>query len=157
MKLTWLLIPIGVLAGATEASAQQPCDRLTATSLLHTTVTSAAVIAEGPYSAPPGPAPAPVQGVTVPGHCEVKGVIRPTKDSEIKFALWLPLTGWNGKYRQEGNGGWAGAINYGSLIDPLRRGYAVAATDDGHDRKADAGCAQLLLGADLAGDALCAG
>ena len=44
-----------------------------------------------------------------------------------------PPAGWNGKYRQEGNGGWAGAINYGSLIDPLRRGYAVAATDDGHE------------------------
>jgi feruloyl esterase len=63
----------------------------------------------------------------------VKGVIRPTSDSEIKFALWLPPTGWNGKYRQEGNGGWAGAINYASLIDPLRRGYAVAGTDDGHE------------------------
>ena len=47
----------------------------------------------------------------VPGRCEVRGVIRPTKDSEIKFALWLPASGWNGKYRQEGNGGWAGAIN----------------------------------------------
>ena len=48
----------------------------------------------------------------------------------------FPPAGWNGKYRQEGNGGWAGAINYGSLIEPLRRGYAVAATDDGHEGNA---------------------
>jgi feruloyl esterase len=60
-------------------------------------------------------------------------VARPSSDSEIKFAVWLPVDGWNGKYRQEGNGGWAGAIPLQSMIDPLRRGYAVAATDDGHE------------------------
>src|SRR5262249_16218273 len=42
-------------------------------------------------------------------------------------------SGWNGKYRQEGNGGWAGNINQRALVDPLKRGYAVAATDDGHE------------------------
>jgi feruloyl esterase len=60
-------------------------------------------------------------------------VARPSSDSEIKFAVWLPVDGWNGNYRQEGNGGWAGAIPLQSMIDPLRRGYAVAATDDGHE------------------------
>jgi feruloyl esterase len=60
-------------------------------------------------------------------------VLRPTTDSEIKFALWMPASGWNGKYRQEGNGGWAGTINVGGLIEPLSRGYAVAATDNGHE------------------------
>jgi feruloyl esterase len=69
----------------------------------------------------------------VPAHCDVRGVTRPSSDSEIKFAVWLPAEGWNGKYRQEGNGGWAGAIPFQSLIEPLRRGYAVAATDDGHE------------------------
>jgi len=63
----------------------------------------------------------------------VKGVIRPTPDSEIKFAVWLPMSGWNGKYTQVGNGGWAGNIPYGAMIDPLRRGYATAGTDDGHE------------------------
>ena len=70
---------------------------------------------------------------TVPAHCDVRGVIRPSRDSEIKFALWLPAaSAWNAKYRQEGNGGWAGAINTASFAEPLRRGYAVAGTDDGH-------------------------
>jgi hypothetical protein len=40
--------------------------------------------------------------------------------------------GWNGKYEQVGNGGWAGAIPVSALIEPLRRGYAAAGTDDGH-------------------------
>ena len=52
----------------------------------------------------------------------------------IKFALWLPAaSAWNAKYRQEGNGGWAGAINTASFAEPLRRGYAVAGTDNGHE------------------------
>ena len=132
-KSVCVLTTLCVLSGTTSASAQQACEKLAATSVLHTTITSAAMIPEGPFSGPRTPGFAAMQGVTVPGHCEVKGVIRPTKDSEIKFALWLPPTGWNGKYRQQGSGGWAGAINYDSLIDPLRRGYAVAGTDDGHE------------------------
>ena len=70
----------------------------------------------------------------VPAHCDVRGVIRPSRDSNIKFALWLPAaSAWNAKYRQEGNGGWAGAINTASFAEPLRRGYAVAGTDNGHE------------------------
>lgn len=119
---------------AGSASAQQPCESLATLKVGTATITSAKTVAEGPLAlpAPPGaPArPSPV----VPARCDVAGVIRPTSDSEIKFALWLPAaSGWNGKYRQEGNGGWAGNIPYGSMVDPLRRGYAVAATNDGHD------------------------
>ena len=96
-------------------------------------MTSATLVAEGPFAGPAGPGPA-ARPATVPAHCDVRGVIRPTRDSEIKFALWLPTAAaWNGRYRQQGNGGWAGSINYAGLIDPLRRGYAVAATDDGHE------------------------
>ena len=69
----------------------------------------------------------------VPPHCDVKAISRPTGDSEIRLELWMPLTGWNGKYYQVGNGGWAGSIPLGSLAEPLRRGYAVAGTDDGHE------------------------
>jgi feruloyl esterase len=47
--------------------------------------------------------------------------------------VWLPASGWNGKYRQEGNGGWAGTIPFQAMVDPLRRGYVTAATDNGHE------------------------
>jgi feruloyl esterase len=33
----------------------------------------------------------------------------------------------------EGNGGWAGQISYGLMGDALRRGYATASTDTGHE------------------------
>ena len=130
----WWLLPGLMLMGAGAASAQQRCESLTNLKLPYTLVTSAVAVPEGASPSPAGPgAPAGVPGL-VPAHCDVRGVIRPTRDSEIKFALWLPsATAWNGKYRQEGNGGWAGAINTAGLAEPLRRGYAVAATDDGHE------------------------
>lgn len=128
-----IMLATGLLIGAaTAAQAQQPCDALMSLRLPTVTIVSATSVAEGPAPGPVGPGAAGRPQV-VPGRCDVRGVIRPTGDSEIKFALWMPASGWNGKYRQEGNGGWAGTINVGSLIEPLRRGYAVAATDNGHE------------------------
>lgn len=45
----------------------------------------------------------------------------------------MPLETWNGKFAGVGNGGWAGTISYGSLGAQLRRGYATASTDTGHE------------------------
>jgi feruloyl esterase len=112
------------------ADAQHACTDLKGLDLPHTEVTSAAVATEGPIPLPP------VFGntdpIVAPERCEVQAITRPTKDSEIRIELWLPVTGWNGKYLQIGNGGWAGSINRAGLIGPLKRGYAVAATDNGH-------------------------
>jgi feruloyl esterase len=44
----------------------------------------------------------------------------------------MPLEEWNGKFVGVGNGVWAGAISYFAMVEPLLRGYATAATDDGH-------------------------
>jgi len=97
---------------ASPLFAQQSCESLTNLKLSRTIVTAAIMVPTGPSSAPAGPGGAGnAAAVTVPAHCEVKGTIRPSKDSEIKFALWLPATAWNGKYHQEGNGGWAGVIS----------------------------------------------
>jgi feruloyl esterase len=59
-------------------------------------------------------------------------MLHPTPDSNIGVEVWLPATGWNGKYLAVGSGGWGGSIGYGALASGLRRGYAVSATDDGH-------------------------
>jgi feruloyl esterase len=56
----------------------------------------------------------------------VRGIARPSSDSEINFELWLPpANAWNGKYHQRGNGGWAGGIPSWDLGRPLARGYAA--------------------------------
>jgi hypothetical protein len=68
----------------------------------------------------------------LPGFCRVAGTIRPTADSDIRFEVWMPLTGWNGKFVGGGNGVWAGSIAYGDMVGPLARGYAAAASDVGH-------------------------
>ena len=114
--------------------AQQTCQGLTSLALEHATITSATAVPEGPVAGGGRGGPP----VVAAAHCAVQGIIRPTKDSEIHFELWLPASGWNGKYVQLGNGGWAGAINAAGLAEPLKRGYAAAATDDGHQGGAGA-------------------
>lgn len=115
---------------AQTTAATRSCESLTMLKLPHATIVSAKAIAAGPM------AMATIQGpvmLDVPARCEVRGISRPSADSEIGFEVWLPVNGWNGKYQQKGNGGFAGTINRAALVDPLRRGYVVAATDDGHD------------------------
>ena len=62
----------------------------------------------------------------------MQATLTPTSDSDIKVEVWLPTSGWNGKFVGIGNGIWAGQLSYSQLGDPLKRGYAVATTDTGH-------------------------
>jgi hypothetical protein len=113
------------------ASAQRSCESLASLTLTNATITSATPIAAGtfkPSSGPGQPAPA----VDMPAFCRVAGVAKPTSDSEIKFEVWLPASGWNRKFEQVGNGGFAGSIPQAAMAEPLMRGYAAAGTDDGH-------------------------
>jgi feruloyl esterase len=135
-----------ILAAPGFAIAQQACEALKEIKLDHATVVSAVMQEPAPLKQPPG-MPFKVPDVTVPRHCEVSGVARPTSDSEIDFALWLPPPdAWNGKYMQRGNGGWAGSIQPVVLVAPLTRGYAVSATDDGHESTGIMPDAQWAIG-----------
>lgn len=67
-----------------------------------------------------------------PAFCRVLATLRPTADSDIKVEVWMPLHGWNGKFRGMGNGGFAGYIAYPGLAAAVRQGYAAASTDTGH-------------------------
>ncbi|UAJ08669.1 tannase/feruloyl esterase family alpha/beta hydrolase [Glacieibacterium megasporae] len=74
------------------------------------------------------------QGAKLPfALCRVEGAAHPTSDSDIRFEVLIPEgAGWNGRFLQVGNGGFAGQIPYGTMLLGLAKGYAVAATDDGH-------------------------
>ncbi|MGE3179238.1 MAG: tannase/feruloyl esterase family alpha/beta hydrolase [Vicinamibacterales bacterium] len=130
-----ILVVSGLSGGA--AFAQPSCDALATLTIGTATITSSKLVPEGPYVPPARPgapaAPTAAPQPILPAHCDVRGTIRPTSDSEIKFAMWMPVANWNGKYRQEGNGGWAGVIPFQAMVDPLRRGYVTAGTDDGHE------------------------
>jgi hypothetical protein len=65
---------------------------------------------------------------TTPEHCDVRGTIWP----EAKFAVKLP-TVWNYRFYMAGNGGLAGTISLGPMDSGLRKGFATASTNTGHD------------------------
>jgi feruloyl esterase len=68
----------------------------------------------------------------LPAFCRVAIASAPTADSDIKIEVWLPASGWNGKFLAVGNGGWAGTISYPALAGAVSLGYAGASTDTGH-------------------------
>ncbi|EEF24842.1 Feruloyl esterase B precursor, putative, partial [Ricinus communis] len=71
----------------------------------------------------------------LPAFCRVAGRIHPEPGSDIRFEVWLPAEGWNGRYMGVGNGGFAGSIRYKDMGETISAGYATASTDTGHDEK----------------------
>lgn len=121
------------LAASAEA-AQESCESLAKLSLPNTKITLAQVVPAGTFVGPPPPFPMPVPPSykDVPAFCRVTAEIAPTSDSDIKIEVWMPASGWNGKFRGQGNGGFAGVIDYPGLGEAVKRGYASAGTDTGH-------------------------
>ena len=124
-------LPMMTALCPSPASAQRSCESLASLTLTNATITSATSVAAGTFKPPSGPGQ-PAPAVDMPAFCRVDGVAKPTSDSEIKFEVWLPASGWNGKFEQVGNGGFAGSIPLAAMAEPLLRGYATAGTDDGH-------------------------
>jgi hypothetical protein len=116
-----LLLP---LAAAPASGAT--CESLAKLALPATTIASAQSVAAGRLTMPQGP-PAEVTD-----FCRVSGSIKPSPDSDIQFEVWLPASGWNGKFKGTGNGGFAGYLDLRSLARAVTLGYAAAATDTGH-------------------------
>lgn len=107
------------------------CSALRSQKLDHTTITRAESV--------PADATATEDGVPLaklPAFCRVSGVIQPSSDSHINFEVWLPAEDWNQRFLGVGNGGFAGAIDYRVLGGNLKRGFATAATDTGHQGEA---------------------
>ena len=124
-----------VMHASAAQSRTAPCETLAAVALPGATITKAERVEAGAFVAPPPPPgpPVTVDYTTLPAFCRVAATAAPTADSAIKFELWLPAQGWNGKFVAVGNGGFAGMIFYFAMAEPLRAGYAVASTDTGHE------------------------
>ena len=60
----------------------------------------------------------------LPAFCRVRAT---SGRGEIKFEVWLPLEGWNGKFEGMGNHGFAGNIEYSDMGPELVKGYALPA------------------------------
>ncbi len=117
------------------------CEGIASLKLSDTTITIARIVPAGEFSGAENAATASqaAEFRKLPAFCRVQGVIRPSSDSNIDFEVWMPISGWNGRYLGVGNGGFAGSINYfsatgnaPSMAQALAAGYATSSTDTGH-------------------------
>ena len=124
-----------IVSAAVTQSRPVACEALATVALPGARITKTERVEAGAFVAPPLPPgpPVSVDYKTLPAFCRVAGTASPTADSAIKFEVWMPGQGWNGKFVAVGNGGFAGMIFYFAMAEPLRRGYAVAGTDTGHE------------------------
>jgi len=116
-----------------EVNAAGPsCESLVKFAAAHATVTLSEEVPAGAFKAPGGGGPNAARFATLPAFCRVAATLKPTADSDIKIEVWMPASGWNGKFQAVGNGGWAGTIGYPAMAQALARGYATTSTDTGH-------------------------
>ena len=132
--VTGLAIGLASLTCVPRAhAAGQSCELLAHLHLPDAKISSAETVAAGTFTPPANMTPSLANFYKqLPGFCRVKAVATPSVDSDINIEVWLPTSGWNGKFRGQGNGGFAGGIDYRSLGQSISQGYAAAATDTGH-------------------------
>ena len=116
-----------ILSLASLTLHAQTCASLGALASPTVTITFAKPLDSGTFTPPESSHPLS----SLPAFCRVAAILKPTPDSVIHTEIWLPAT-WNGKFLAVGSGGWGGTLAYDAMAEALRRGYATAATDDGH-------------------------
>jgi feruloyl esterase len=124
VALTCVVALAPVIAHAAPAGGD--CAALRGRKLAHVDIVAADEVRGGGFVAPDA------IRYDVPNFCRIQGEASSSRDSQIRFEVWMPANGWNGRYYQLGNGGFAGTIPYSLLAAELRRGNVVAATDTGH-------------------------
>jgi feruloyl esterase len=125
------ILLLGSVLSGQSSDAGTACDRLTSLVLPAATVTRAETVQAGAFI-PPGAKGEGAPFAELPAFCRVAATLTPSSDSDIKIEVWLPQTGWNGKYMAVGNGAFMGSIPYPAMRAALARGYATSGTDTGH-------------------------
>ncbi len=122
--------------GQRAPAKPESCERLARVALQDAKIMLAQRVAAGGFTPMSPVAPWMAMDASLykalPAFCRVTIEARPSADSDIKIEVWLPDSGWNGKFQGRGNGGFAGEIDYHALALALHEGYATAATDTGH-------------------------
>jgi feruloyl esterase len=111
-------------------AAAGSCSDLAKMALPHATITVATQVPAGAFT--PDAQGEAGDFTALPAFCRVAATLKPTTDSDIKIEVWLPASGWNGKFQAVGNGAFSGAIAYPAMGRALAHGYAAASTDTGH-------------------------
>jgi Tannase and feruloyl esterase len=124
---------LGLLGSSASILYAANCEAIKQLKLPDTTITLAERVTSGNLDGP---------GINKPLHelppfCRVTAILRPSVDSDIHLEIWLPEKEWNRRLLGVGNGGFAGSIGYAELAGNLRRGYATAGSDAGHQGEAE--------------------
>lgn len=135
VAMTGIMLTSYAANGQAAPDATHSCESLAQLELLSARVVSAETVAAGTLT-PPATA-AWLRGnpdlyKSLGPFCRVTVQAAPSKDSDIKIEVWLPAEGWNGNFRGQGNGGFAGEIGYGSMAMAVLQKYATAGTNTGH-------------------------
>ncbi|MEV4078431.1 tannase/feruloyl esterase family alpha/beta hydrolase [Nonomuraea fuscirosea] len=68
----------------------------------------------------------------VPAYCDVTVVLtHPGDGDHAKVRVWLPATGWNGRFQALGGSAYAAGDNGLGMAAAVKQGYAAATTDAG--------------------------
>jgi feruloyl esterase len=129
-----LAVVMAIVLPGHASPAGSSCQSLQKLILESATVTLAELVQAGGFriaEAAPAAQNAP-RFADLPAFCRVAATLKPSADSDIKIEVWMPASGWNGKFEAVGNGGWAGTISYPAMARALARGYSTTSTDTGH-------------------------
>jgi len=121
------------------------CKKIAKTQFPGATITAAECVTSGIFT--PQGSTQPIGGLPV--FCRIAATLKPTPESNIRIEVWLPESGWNGRFLGTGNGGGAGGINYGPLANGVKNGFATANTDMGTSPGANAAVGQPEKWADF--------
>jgi feruloyl esterase len=117
------------LALAQAAQFVVACEAMTATPIDGGTITTAQIVEANSVSSAPDH----------PAFCRLQATLTPSPDSDIQVEVWMPITGWNGKFHAAGGflvgdniSAIGGSINTTPMLEALRAGYATAGTDGGN-------------------------
>ena len=138
-RITFVLLAMAIAAGLNAMAETIPCESLKATVVQGAAITSAETVAPGAFMppaadqvVPPAQKERAAQAFkALPAFCRVAMAFKPSTDSDIKVEVWMPASGWNGRFLGVGNGGWGGEINYNSMAGALREGFATGSSDMG--------------------------
>jgi feruloyl esterase len=126
-RLMGKAIALSTLAFLSPARALD-CNGLKSEKIADTTIISAEAVPAGDLTTDDK-----VTRKNMPAFCRVVASVKDAPDSDVRVELWMPNEGWKGVFHVNGNGGYAGILdyNYGAMEAAIKRGYASAETDLG--------------------------
>jgi feruloyl esterase len=121
-------------------NAEVACQKLTSVKLDGGTITASQTVKAGEFIPPvaasstgtASDSSANAAFAKLPAFCRVQATLKPVPDSTIHIEVWMPVSGWNGKLVESGNGAFTGAPTYGAMASSLMKGYAATGSDTGH-------------------------